>query len=391
MHGISLLCLMLLMFSLPGTQAQPQLWQPVHVKGQVNVDWYVQPMLRYANYITNPDLMAADKVTPDKASQYLYDRPRVLMQLYMFTGDVKWKNEAIAASKHYISHIGEDGFFSLVAKKDIKYLMPKGLHYYFQLTQDNEARKAIARIYRASLNWEPQYIGSGVFSTGFWTERNQAAALDAAVTYFELTNDESARERIEDILSTTTAMVETPENNWPQRYCPQHSFKSHEGGAEDDAVCSTWMLALLADPIWRYQQITKSDKARTLLQHFGQFILQFGTYTGTDKFAGQVLPKYLVVFDNPQLEELNPWNDMQHSCDGAALLGKALYLSDTVTTEAAATFHALLAPCKNKQARLKDNQPYWKVKPPRKFGWEYSTTSELPWLEHVISSGQQAH
>lgn len=384
MCSIGLRVLVLLMLLQSAAYAQPQLWRPLHVKDPVNTDWYVKPMQRYANYITDPERLAANKITPDKASQYLYDRPRALMQLYMLTGEQKWKNEAIAASKHYINHIGEDGFFSLVGKKDIKYLMPKGLHYYFQLTGDEAARKAIARIYHASLSWEPQYKGSGLFSTGFWTERNQAAALDAAVTFFELTGDIGARRRIDEILTATAAMVETPQNNWPQRYCPQHSFKSHEGGANGSAVCSTWMLALLADPIWRYQQATQSPTARTLLQQFGKFILQFGTYNGSGKFAGQVLPKYLVVFDNPQMEDLNPWNDVQHSCDVAALLGKALYLTEKVSIEEAATFHALLAPCKNKYNRLNDNKPYWVVKPARKFGWEYSTTIDLPWLERLI-------
>lgn len=383
MRGIHFGCLLSALWLMFSVNAQPQLWGPANVPGLVETDWYVQPMIRYANYITDPQLLLKNKVTPEKASQYLYDRPRALMQLYLLTGEPKWKSHAISASQFYQAHIADDGYFSLVAKKDIKYLMPKGLLYYYQLTADETARRAISRIYQASLDWEPHYR-----NRGFWTERNQAAALDAAVTYYELTRDAAARQRIEQILTATLDMTMTPVNNWPPRGCPQHSFKSHEGGSDESAVCSPWMLALLADPIWRYQQLTSSDNATTLLRQFGQFIVAQGTYAGTDKFAGQQIPKYLVVFDNRQMEDINPWNDVQHSCDVAALLGKALYLSETISTQAADTFFALLEPCKNKYKRLKDNKPYWRVRPERKFGWEYATTSDLPWLVQVITQRQ---
>lgn len=363
----------------PRVQAEPRLWGPEHVTGVIDSAWYVEPMVRYANYITNPQLLAADNVAPEKASQYLYDRPRALIQLFLLTGDAKWKAHAITASKYYLAHIADDGYFSLVANKDLKYSMPRGLFYYYQLTGDDAAKTAINRIYSASLNWKPTYSGQG-----FWTERNQAAALEAAVTYYELTKDKAAQQRIDAILAATLKMTMEPQNNWPPRGCPQHSFKSHEGGADQSAVCSPWMLALLADPIWRYSQIADSKTAIKLLQQFGHFIVEYGTYVGANKFAGQHIPKYLVVFDNQQMEDINPWNDVQHSCDVAALLGKALYVSDTVSEQAKTVFISLLEPCKSKYKKLNDNKTYWLVRPARKFGWEYSTTSDLPWLEQAI-------
>jgi hypothetical protein len=360
-------------------QAEPKLWGPVNVPLTVDTAWYVQPQIRYANYVTNPALLAANKISPQQASQYLYDRPRALIQLYLLTGDEKWRTHAIDASQFYINHIGADGYFTLVKKKDVKYLMPKGLQLYYQLTGDETAKNAIMRIYNASLDWSPNY-----HNQGFWTERNQAAALDAAVSLFEMNQDARARQRIEQILAATVDMVDTPRNNWPNRGCPQHTFSSHEGGADGSAVCSPWMLALLADPIWRYQQLTGSAVATKLLQQFGEFILTEGTYPGNGKFAGQRLPKYLVVFDNRQMEDINPWNDVQHSCDVSALLAKALYVSESISVQGRDVFQALIKPCKSKQNRLNDNKLYWRARPERKFGWEYSTTSDLPWLEQAI-------
>src|SRR5690606_30107449 len=170
----------LLLLFLPAAQAitQPSLWGPDHVMGNVDTAWYVDPMIRYANYVTDAELLQKDNITADKASQYLYDRPRALTQLFLLTGDLKWKQQAIAASQFYLARVADDGYFSLVEKKDIKYLMPRGLLYYYQLTSDESARRAINRIYQASLDWSPEYR-----NRGFWTERNQAAALEAAVSY----------------------------------------------------------------------------------------------------------------------------------------------------------------------------------------------------------------
>jgi hypothetical protein len=126
-------------------QAEPKLWGPVNVPMTVDTAWYVQPQIRYANYVTNPALLAANKISPQQASQYLYDRPRALIQLYLLTGDEKWRTHAIDASQFYINHIGSDGYFTLIKKKDVKYLMPKGLQLYFQLTGDETAKNAITR------------------------------------------------------------------------------------------------------------------------------------------------------------------------------------------------------------------------------------------------------
>ena len=68
---------------------------------------------------------------------------------------------------------------------------------------------------------------------GFWTERNQAAALNVAVSYWELTNDEAALGRINDLIDATVAMTFNPSNGWSLRGCPQHSFKSHEGWGDE--------------------------------------------------------------------------------------------------------------------------------------------------------------
>lgn len=375
--------LLALFLSSGSTTAEPQLWGPTKAGVEAQTDWYVEPMVRYANYLSDPELLLKDKVTPEKASQYLYDRPRAFMQLYLLTGEQKWREQAIAASQFYLSHVDDDGYFSLVKDKDIKYLMPRGLLYYYQLTSDEKARRAINRIYLASQDWSAQYR-----NRGFWTERNQAAALEAAVSYYELTKNDQAQRRIEQILAATLDMTIKPANNWPVRGCPQHTFGSHEGGSDRSAVCSPWMLALLADPIWRYHQLTSSDTAAELLRQFGRFIVTNGTYEGKDKFAGQILPKYLVVFDNTEMEDINPWNDVQHSCDVAAMLGKALYLEEEISEHAAATFFALLAPCKDKAKRLNNKNLHWRVRPPRKFGWEYSTTSDLPWLEQLIIQRQ---
>jgi len=61
---------------------------------------------------------------------------------------------------------------------DPKYLMPKGLLYRYLLTGDVEAKRTLKHIYWRSLDWDESYS----LRRGFWTERNQAAALNVAVS-----------------------------------------------------------------------------------------------------------------------------------------------------------------------------------------------------------------
>ena len=358
--------------------------------GKLDNEWYIGPQTQYANYVTNEKLLLQRGYSPEKASQWLFDRPQAIYQLYLMSGNIKWFHEGNILAQFYIEHIDEEGISTLTKKYDPKYFMPKGLLFRYLLTMDEKALQALKKIFHSSLKWDPAYTSN----RGFWTERNQAAALNVAVTYWELTNDKRALERINEILDATVEMTFNPENDWPLRGCPQHSFKSHEGTGDNSPSCSPWMMALLSDALWRFYRLTNDIRASSLINAFGDFILNHGVFYGTAaKLKGVVMPKYIVSMENPRQEEHNQWTDPQHNCDVAGLLGKSVYIKQREKQDAFLTkllFKALLEQCQNIYVKYKKEKQngnlknHWLLNPPRRFGWMYSTTSDLPWLKNAL-------
>jgi len=361
----------------------------IHPKQNIALDWYIEPQKKYANYITNQSLLDKNGYPESKTTQWLYDRPQSIFQLFIMSGEKEWLIKANKLTDFYIRNIDDNGQFILKKQFDSKYLMPKGLMYHYLLSGDIEAKQALQRIFDRSLDWDEDYS----LDRGFWTERNQAAALNVAVSYWEISHDKRALERINDIVNATVEMTFNPKIDWPLRGCPQHSFKSHEGWGDDSPTCSPWMMALLGDALWRFYQLTGDKRAASLIDAFGDFILNHGIYYGDKRVNNIVIPKYIVSIENLEQEELDQWTDPQHACDVAALLGKSAFIKQQKQQEGFLVkilFRALLDQCKQNYIKLKKQQnsnrekSYWQLKPPRRFGWMYSTTSDLPWLESLL-------
>ncbi|MGB1262279.1 MAG: hypothetical protein ACPG52_05150 [Cognaticolwellia sp.] len=361
----------------------------LHPNKIVNSDWYTEPQKKYAHYVTDQNLLTDKGYPPYKASQWLYDRPQALYQLFLMSEETLWLHKANELADFYIQNIDENGLFKLKKSFDPKLLMPKGVLYRYLLSGNFSAKKTLKRMFERSLDWDESYT----LRRGFWTERNQAAALNVAVAYWELSNDEKALKRVNDIIDATVAMTFYPENDWLLVGCPQHSFHAHEGWGDKSPACSPWMMALLGDALWRFYQLTGDTRAASLIDTFGDFILNYGIYYGNARVKSIVIPKYIVSITNPSQEELNQWTDPQHACDVAALLGKSAYIKQKNRQDnflVKTLFGALLEQCAKSYAKLKKAQQskrdtkYWLLKPPRRFGWMYSTTSDLPWLNKVL-------
>jgi hypothetical protein len=260
--------------------------------------------------------------------------------------------------------------------------MSPGLLYQYLLTGDSQYRQAISRLYDASTNWDPIHT----YGKKFWTERNQAAALQAAVSEWEISSSQSSHDRIRQIIDDTYTMTFKPKRGWPVRQCPQHTIHSHEGRGGNIPVCSPWMMALLSEGLWRYYLLTSDEKAASLLSAFGDFFAQYGSYYGLQKGKQVLAPRYLVAFEETPVIENNIWTDPQHSCDVASMLGKSVHvktLSGEETTAVRGVFSTFGKLCRDVMDYV--SLRYTKsgvapVKPPRKFGWLYSSTYELPWL-----------
>lgn len=358
----------------------------------LNSAWYVEPLSAYANYFTDHTALTKNGYPMKRASQWLYDKPQAIYQLFIMSNNNNWLEKANFLTKYYIENIDQNGLFKLIDKNDVKYSMPKGLLYRYLLSADDKAREALTKVYLNSLTWEPEYN----LARGFWTERNQAAALNAAISYWELTGEVSALERINQIIDATVAMTFNPVSDWNLVGCPQHTYKSHEGQGGNSATCSPWMMSLLSDALWRYYRLTGDTRAASLIEVFGDFVLNHGIYWGNEKVDNIVIPKYLVALENPRYESNDQWTDHQHTCDVAGLLGKSAYIKsvnkvdDLLFTE---LFSVFIQQCKNsfERAKSKNSTNTWIFKPPRRFSWTFSSTSDLPWLVDLLLTENKQH
>jgi len=355
----------------------------------VDEHWYRHIQELMAIYLANEKLLAKNKYPRNVASQWLYDRAQVFYQLYLSGNKNQYKRQADLFVVFYKSQINENGFFKLSKPKDIKYLMGRSLVYDYLLNQNISSLTTLKTMFQASLSWNGSYGGRG-----FWTERHHAAALNIAISYWELTGSEAANNRIKELISGVFLMTFKPINGWSIRNCPQHTFKSHEGWGDSSPTCSPWMMALLADNLWRYYLLTGDESSAKLLSAFSDFMLKEATYIANEgKIVGHLIPKYIVSLDNPKQEELEPWSDREHMCDVAAMIGKGVIIKKERGNKYFSVnqlFKKMSEQCKAAKLAVIEKYKYVKLthlrsKPPRKFNWQYSSTDDLPWLMHTLN------
>lgn len=362
--------------------------QAVSVPGQ---EWYTDAQRLHANYIADDKQMQSHKYPLTRASHWLYDKPQSFFQLFLMTGDDWALIQALRLAEFYAEQIKDNGYFGLRNRKDIKYVMSRGLTYHFLLTGSEQMKDTVARQFEASLDWDPEYDTW----RGFWTERNQAAALNTAIAQWELTGSSAAKERIDAIIDATYKMTFEPVDDWDVRNCPLHTMESHEGKGGDRPVCSPWMMALLADGLWRMVMLNDDWQAAELLRAFGRFFADYGVYAKEKRGETVVAPYYLRAFPDHDWIEKNIWTDPQHNCEIAGMLGKSVMIygganraPDTVLD----SFRQFSSLCRQKLSSIaekntkKSRDTAVRLKPPRRFGWMYSSTGELPWLMRTILS-----
>ena len=360
---------------------------------KIDEQWYRQNQKLIATYLADEAALTKNKYPRRVASQWLYDRPQAFYQLYLATEDDKWKQHADRFVDFYKSQINEEGFFKLAKPKDVKYLMGRSLVYDYLLNQNQSALETLRAIFKGTLSWSARYFTN----RGFWTERHHAAVLNVAVSYWEVTGDVQALARIEELIASLMKMTFSPESGWRLRNCPQHTFKSHEGWGDETPACSPWMMALIADSLWRYYWLTENTDAVKLLSAFASFTLNEGIYFGEKRLAGRIVPKYIASLDNPTQEELEPWSDLKHTCDVATMVGKGVFMKRLLKQDLfleKQLFSVMSAQCKADNLAVIEKYKYVKLdkltsKPPRMFNWQYSTTDDLPWLMFTLNQSEE--
>ena len=155
-------------------------------------------------------------------------------------------------------------------------------------------------------------------------------------------------------------------------------------------MCSPWMMALLSDSLWRYYWLTEDIYTAELIRAFGDFFVKYGFYETQRKNVSLKVPWYLTAFEQNPFSEQNVWTDPQHNCSISTMLGKSLWLDrakNFTIDDKLDVFTYFANQCKKSlqySFKRSESQGYAVLKPPRRFGWMYSSTSELPWLMNQL-------
>ena len=112
--------------------------------------------------------------------------------LFELTGDSRWSDKFLSDFAYYRSRIDSQGIFTPKGSGDTKYSYVTPFALYERLTGDRQYRPIAKRIYDAWVrDWPSNYSPN----TAFWTEREIAFALEAAVSWYEMTGEAAALSR----------------------------------------------------------------------------------------------------------------------------------------------------------------------------------------------------
>ncbi|MES2768658.1 MAG: hypothetical protein V4596_05875 [Bdellovibrionota bacterium] len=293
---------------------------------------------------------------------WLYDRAQTLYFMYFRSGSVDWLRRGHRASQFYKANINSSGGFVLGG--DSKYVYGQSMLYDMMITGDTSLIPVIERTRLPHNGWPTTFSAS----TGFWTERNQAYAMLAALAAFDATGLATDATRATALFNNVFNMQQNPGNGWTRIGCPLHTRNQHDPSEPiPDVMCSPWMGALIADAVWRYYILSLDNNALIYLADYGDYIHNYGLVTE----GGLRIPYYASSYlGNTGSGEID------HACDVMGATVKAYWAKEalgrnsaTMATDAS----ALLTSC---QANLSSSS----ISPARKYSWWFGTNSDFGWL-----------
>jgi hypothetical protein len=274
--------------------------------------------------------------------------------------------------------------------------------------------------------WEQNFGPAGAYDPDkganfTWTERHQAYAFSAHLTAWEYTGDEAYRDKLDAYVAQMVDHVATPPGGYAADGCLVHDFKHHEWGRFETptGICSPWMTALLAEPLWRYYRLTDDSRALGLLADFAESVTRYGTYVADDSTGtspgsniyGKRVAEYLYsssfrasdpsTYPSEDKKNGTPisgvYSDREHTCDVAGLVARGVTagrLLDRDMSQEASVAGELVEGCQavldtwyrpGDDTYVSNNGPEWRLTPPRKYNWWFGTTHDLPRLEAELT------
>lgn len=331
---------------------------------------------------------------------WLYDRPAVLWNLYVQTGDLKWLRHAHRATAFYASWLDRSGTAGPTARGafrkkpvagegdrgDPKYSTSGGLLAAWLLSGRTAWRDAIEDV-AAFVGEIPTRLPPADRRTGLWTERQVAVALSGAINAYQATGRASHRERADAIVAGLVRDARSPPSGYPEapggRGVLLHRAEVHEGEGRNGWVLSPWMSALLMEAVWRHAVAGGGPAAMALIADTAAFVAERGLAPqrpgDTD---GPLAPMYLVSIDGAASTATFE-TDVEHAPDvlGLMLRGRSAAIAlgrpvDPYDRAIRGLRLGAVAAFDSARSRRAGTPPF-RLAPTRKYGWWFASTHDI--------------
>jgi hypothetical protein len=303
-----------------------------------------------------------------EAEPWLFDRATAFYKLALYTRDDELKRHAFALVERYYSLVDANGEFTL-KPGDAKYAYTDGAVWYEHETAKPTFRAQAKAVYEL---WLREWPRSYSPSQGFWTEREIAFALAAALGWYELSGDAAALARARELVTQWGTMAQ-------DSGAPLHTLRQHQEEFEPPyaarRMTSPWMAALFLEHLQTYERLTGDRHALELISAYADFMLANCLYDGSvnhPNLKGYLMGYYLCGEDGTYYDRETPSEaDGEHSPDLMGIMAAAVDAKRRLGLDAEAALHAyteLRRSAEHFVGRRLD------VDPPRKINWWIGTS-----------------
>lgn len=309
---------------------------------------------------------------------WLFDRVSVGYYLYKRTTNAtekaRWYQQFLTDFAYYRTHIDSQGIFTPKGAGDTKYSYVTPFLLYEKETGDAQYRPIARRIYDA---WVRDFPATYSASLALWTEREIGLALEAAVSYYELTGDQAALTRANALVTQWTTVANGGNG------VPLVTVTQHEGGGGSLRVTSPWMSALYFQAARRLHVLTGNTEVLQQVSRYADRLEEYGYFDGSvlsASYAGITAAYYLVGPNGHYTNETPAEGDFDHCLDVSGITAFAIEAKQALgqSTAAVTARNAQLRSCAarafSSATRTTTYLPKYRVNPPRKFNWWMRST-----------------
>lgn len=372
------------------TRDDPAAMNSMSFTGYTEYD-YAEKNFFFTTINQNPGITIDYKA---QSEPWLYDRSSAMYELYLRSGSAPALREAIRSSDFYVDHLDASGFFTLKSG-DPKYSYNEPLAYTYWLLGDNRMLAPVSTVVGAhngtASRWTP--------NLNFWTERNIGYKLLANEIAYEVTGSATSKTNVQTIVNDLIwhqngAAGQLPANRVDGGL--YHIGEQHDASEVDDPnviIASSWMSALVVDPMVRAYGVWQNPQIADFLVRMGNFEKAASKTDAAGQFGGTTrYPDYLMRADGTT--ENRSDTDVQHAMDVGAVAAWATYFAELRGTPDA----SLRQLANDLYATYDVGVNYWtrpggtnfNVSPPRRYAWEYKNSPSFSWALTGTDTPSQA-